>query len=290
MSSPRSLSLLRRVSLLAAVAALSASAAGAQSLTNNSLLTRPDTDAATVTPEPGESSSVVPAMDEPSSSDAATLASGVGTEVGGGAAAGQAESGWKGSLVRNFAFEAGGGFDAPVGNDTPYITWGGGVTVGAGYHFTKAISLLAEYQFLYNKLPGAFIAAVGTQGGNAHIWSLTLSPVVDLFPKKNNSIYLTGGGGFYRKLNNFTNPVQGEECTFYCGVVVINETVYHFSSNQLGGNAGIGFSHRLGGQYNDSNMKVFAEARYLFLNTPAITANNGLGTTELIPVSIGVRW
>jgi hypothetical protein len=37
------------------------------------------------------------------------------------------------------------------------------------------------------------------------------------------------------------------------------------------------------------NVRVFAEARYLFLNTPS-NATNGLGATELIPVTIGVRW
>ena len=39
----------------------------------------------------------------------------------------------------------------------------------------------------------------------------------------------------------------------------------------------------------ETNVRAFAEARYLFLNTPRITAINGLGTTELIPVTIGVR-
>jgi aspartyl/asparaginyl-tRNA synthetase len=37
-------------------------------------------------------------------------------------------------------------------------------------------------------------------------------------------------------------------------------------------------------------MKLFGEARYVYIHTPAITEANGLGTTELIPVTFGMRW
>jgi hypothetical protein len=44
-------------------------------------------------------------------------------------------------------------------------------------------------------------------------------------------------------------------------------------------------------------MKLFAEARYLDIDTPAVTSSpNGLSTTtvaastKLIPISLGVRW
>jgi aspartyl/asparaginyl-tRNA synthetase len=37
-------------------------------------------------------------------------------------------------------------------------------------------------------------------------------------------------------------------------------------------------------------MKLFAEARYTWINTPPITETNGLGRTELIPVTFGMRW
>jgi hypothetical protein len=55
----------------------------------------------------------------------------------------------------------------------------------------------------------------------------------------------------------------------------------------------MGFAYRPGG----GNMKLFAEARYLDVLTPAVTTQpNGLGTTtvgpntKLIPVTFGVRW
>lgn len=207
-------------------------------------------------------------------------------------------SGGSHGIFSNLAFEAGGGGNAPTSDSSPYITWGGNFTLGAGKHFSHGISLLAEYQFIDDKLPGALIAETGANGGNAHIWSLTLAPVIDLFPKKSNTVYVTGGGGFYRKVTNFTDPQQAEYCTYYyCGIGYQNVVVGHFSSNQGGWNIGAGYAHKMGGMYGDGKMQLFAEARYLDIDTPAVVSNpNGLGTTtvaagtKLVPVTFGVRF
>lgn len=181
-----------------------------------------------------------------------------------------------GYLGDHIALDLGAGFNAPIGNDIPYITWGGNFTVGGGVHLNKRATILAEYQFIGDKLPGGLIADAGTEGGHAHIWSFTLNPVIDLFPKRANSLYLTGGGGFYRKVTSFTEPGEYQ-----------NYVVGHFSSNQGGESFGLGITHKMRWE---TDTRVFFEARYMFLNTPPITATNGLGTTELLPVTIGVRW
>jgi hypothetical protein len=190
-------------------------------------------------------------------------------------------------MWNRLTFEGGGGFNAPIGNDQPFITWGGNVTLGGGMRFTKHISALAEYQFIDDKLPGGLIADAGAQGGHAHIWSLTLDPVIDLFPKRVNDVYVTGGGGFYRKVTSFTDPEEVEECYYFCVVGTEDVVVSHFSSNQGGANIGVGFTHRLGG---DEHLKAFAEVRYLWINTPPIGEQNGLGTTGLLPVTVGLRF
>ena len=213
-----------------------------------------------------------------------------------GAAAGQYGQGGGGGghhgMFHSLAFEAGGGFNAPVGNDTPYISWGGNFTLGAGFHFSKMFSTLLEYQFMDNKLPGAFISAessTGATAGDAHINAITGSPVIDLFPKKTNGIYLVGGFGFYHKSTNFG---AFECCDIYGDDVEV--TVGSFTSNQWGGNAGLGLYHHLGGDLygpdSAGTSEVFAEARYTFIHTPPVTQTNGLGTTELIPVTVGIRF
>jgi hypothetical protein len=213
---------------------------------------------------------------------------------GSGMGAAQEKHGWKRVASHGLALDLGAGFNAPIGNDTstggggPFITWGGNVTAGAGLHFSRRVSLLGEFQFIDDKLPGAFIgdfSAYGATNGNTHIISITADPVVDLFPKSTNGVYVTGGGGYYHKSTNF-NAV---ECCDYLGYGV-PVTINSFSSDQLGGNLGLGYTRRLGGVYGDGKMKLFAEARYLYIHTPPITETNGLGRTELIPVTLGVRW
>lgn len=222
-------------------------------------------------------------------------------------------SGEKHGLMHNrsWTFEVNGGFNAPIGNDTnepgvvtgeklPVITWGGNFGVGGGLRFNNRLSVLAEYQFIDDKLPGALITAVNTAvdggadditAGNTHINSITGSPVIDLTPKWTNGFYLVGGFGWYHKSTNF----QAAEEVFdpYYGYYAENVTVSSFTSNQWGGNGGLGFYHRLGGGMygNDtSQTQLFAEVRYLFIHTPPATQDNGLGTTELIPISLGVRF
>ena len=195
--------------------------------------------------------------------------------------------------MSHLAIEAGGGANAPTNESSPYITWGGNITVGAGYRFNPHISLMAEYQFIDDKLPGRIISETGADGGHAHIWSLTMAPVLYLFPKAKNDVYITGGGGFYRKVTSFTDPQESEYCDYYsCGIITENVVVGHYSSNQGGWNVGAGVTHRVG-----DKAKVFAEARYLDVLTPAVTTQpNGLGSTtvaadtKLIPVTFGVRW
>jgi hypothetical protein len=284
MSSPHWMSLLRRVLLLCGVAIVAVGPASAQSTSSSN------------------TSNTLSASESSSTSNQLVADSGLGdgealniaaAALGSGAGSGAAQEeggGWRHGRFSpsHLAFEAGAGFNAPIGNDTPFITWGGNFTVGAGMHLSNRIATLIEYQFIDDKLPGAFVAAGGGQNGDAHIWSFTVEPVVDLFPKRANSIYVTGGGGFYRKVTSFTVDVC---CDFYG--YLVPEVANHFSSNQGGLNAGLGISHRLGGVYGDGQTKLFAEARYLFVDTPRFNAFTGpvpVGTTELIPVSFGVRW
>ena len=217
-----------------------------------------------------------PEAANPSGSGGAGGQYGQGGESGGGGQRG---------LFHHMAFEAGGGFNGPVGNDTPFITWGANFTVGAGFHFSRVFSTLLEYQFIDDKLPGAFISAVGTQSGNAHFNSITGSPVIDLTPKWHNGVYLVGGFGYYHKSTNFTDYVC---CDLYG--YEVPENVLTITSNQWGGNGGLGIYHRMGGTYGDGTGQLFAEARYLYVHTPPISQNNGLGTTELIPVTVGIRF
>jgi hypothetical protein len=81
----------------------------------------------------------------------------------------------------------------------------------------------------------------------------------------------------------------GTVCDFYFGCFPQfgNQLINHFSSNQGGLNFGAGFTHGFG----NGRMKLFGEARYLWVNSPRSTATQvGSGTVSMIPVTFGVRF
>jgi len=207
--------------------------------------------------------------------------------------------GGNGGWGSKIAIEAGGGYDLSTGNSSNYVNSGWDLTIGGGLHFNRALAALIEYQFISDGLPSAVVTEAGSQTGNVHIWSLSFDPVFDLIPKSSNGVYVTGGGGFYRKVTNFQDAEPQQYCYyFYCGTGYANQTVGHFSSNQAGINVGGGFRHKFLGMYGDGRMEVFAEVRFVDVFTPAITGKspNGLGNTtigagtQLLPINFGLRF
>jgi peptidoglycan hydrolase-like protein with peptidoglycan-binding domain len=208
----------------------------------------------------------------------------------------------------HIAFEASAGFTIPVGNDTHYSqadinngilspseSTGYNFNVGGGWNFSKHLGALVEFSFHHMGMPGDYLNALETAngissgglGGNINTWSLTIDPIYYVPFSHKSGAYVTGGGGFYRKVTNFTEPV--ESCYYYC--ISQAETIDHFSSNQGGLNIGLGFYRKIFGE--DSNGKFFAEVRYVWVNSPKADSSNsyqGSGTEALIPVTFGVRF
>ena len=251
----------------------------------------------------------------------------IAPQYGGGYGGGRYHRYTDNSRLSHFAFEAGGGFTAPIGNDVnggfttifavPGSTtqnygtdsWGGNFLVGAGWNFSKRFALLGEYQYDTNKIPGRTLSefyaltdpvegfstsGILNIGGSVHTQSITAEPVFYYFnsDKHNYAGYIIGGGGYYHKSVNFTAPVEEE--SLY-GVFVTNQTFTSYSDNALGFNLGTGVSFKPFG--SDSRAKIFAEARYVFVNTPSestadLSNSNVLhtGTEELIPVTVGIRF
>jgi len=203
-------------------------------------------------------------------------------------------------LRSHLTYEVGGGFNAPTDDSSPYIGWGYNFTVGAGYRFDQHFSMNLEYQYIHSKLPDAIVAEAGATGGYDTLWSFTLDPMYEVNPKSSITFYGVGGGGFYRKVTNFTDPQQAVYCDYFgfCYGVTQDVVVGHFSSNQGGWNVGGGLEHRFAGWNGDGRMKLFAEARYTDVLSPAVVGltPNGLGITtvgadtKIIPVTVGLRW
>jgi hypothetical protein len=212
------------------------------------------------------------------------------------------------SRTSHIAVNLGAGFTVPIGNDTsfnqaaasdpngplsPSQGFGYHILAGGGWNFTKKVGVLIDYEFNRDSIPSDYLNTIGGSGsglgGNINTWGFSVDPIYYMPVGKKNGAYVTGGGGFYRKVTNFTSPVQ--ECDPYYGCFNVPVTVDHFSSNQAGANFGIGFYHKIFGE--DSNGKLFAQVRYLFVDSPGPSTSNhgqGSGTEELLPITFGIRF
>ena len=178
------------------------------------------------------------------------------------------------------AWEAGAGFTVPTQDSGQYLKPSYKFTFGAGRAFSKNFAILAEYTYDHFGIPDdQLIVALNTYNagvdeynttassadkastltslnGNAHTWSLTLEPVYSFNSRGKAGAYIIGGGGFYRKLTNFTTPVDGYCYDYYYGYYSCssNQTVMHFSNNAGGLNIGAGLTYKVSSY---SNLKLF---------------------------------
>jgi hypothetical protein len=187
-----------------------------------------------------------------------------------------------------FTFELGLGFNTPTDDNGKWNTTNWNLSVGAGYLFNPQAGVLLEYQYLDNGLTQPLLNVAYNAyatGGNSHTWGFSVDPIVYLLSKSKSNVYLTGGVGIYHKQTNFTGSDNYGYSTNY----------NQWSTYKLGLNGGLGITRQIG--WHDRT-KVFAEARYLWLNTSDnpdqlnnVYANlNALARTTTIPVTFGVRY
>jgi hypothetical protein len=182
-----------------------------------------------------------------------------------------------------FAFSVGTGFTTPVGATGRYTDVGWNVGAGAGYNFSPYVGALVDLDYNRMGINSSTLADFGAPGGGVHIFSATLDPIVHLMPKSHVDVYVTGGGGFYHRQQDFTAPtvaVAGSYGFFGYYPVAVPGTVILSSSsiNKPGVDIGMGFA--FGSKWHG---KFFAEAKYNRIIM-------GQFHTDYVPVTFGFRW
>jgi hypothetical protein len=182
--------------------------------------------------------------------------------------------------VSHFSFDIGGGFTQPVGNTGRYLNDGWNVQGGVGYNFSNYIGVMGQLDFNSMGMNGAALGTSGFPGGDIHVFSATVDPIVHLTPKSHFDLYAIGGGGLYHWYQQFSTPT-GVVSNSFAGSfpLVIPNVGDAYSVNKPGWNAGMGVA--LGTKWHG---KVFAEARYVH-----IFLNNG-ERGDYVPVTFGFRW
>jgi len=183
--------------------------------------------------------------------------------------------------VPPFTFNVGAGFVEPQRSFGRFTDVGWNVGGGAGFNFNPWLSALLDVNYNQMGINSNTLFNLGAPGGTVGIWSFTVDPVVHLTRKSRFDVYVTGGGGIYRRQDTLTTPAGGFSpfgfgYGYYGGFG--NAVLASYSVNKPGWDAGAGIN--LGSKWR---MKFYAEARYNRVYT-----NNGL--TDYIPVTFGVKF
>jgi len=186
-----------------------------------------------------------------------------------------------------FTFNVGGGFTEPVRDSGERLDRGFNINVGGGYNFAPAIGVIGEFGYNNLGVTSSILSAVGAPQGATRVYSLTLNPIVRFNPTGRFDFYAIGGGGYYRRTVEFTEPTTAIVTGFdpFFGVffpvaVPANTVLGSFTQNKGGWNVGAGFTIQVKG---DSNAKFFAESRYHHIYTTPVR-------TSILPVTFGFRW
>ena len=187
--------------------------------------------------------------------------------------------------VPRFSFDIGGGFTEPVGNTGRHLDAGWNLGGGAGFNFSQYVGAMVQVDYNRFGINGATLRSGGFPDGDVNVFSATLDPIIHLTPRGKFDIYLIGGGGLYRRTQEFTQPGLAAVTAFdpffgfYTAAVPTTQVLASYTVNKPGVNGGMGIA--LGSKWRG---KFFAEARY-----HRIFMNNYLHT-DYVPVTLGFRW
>jgi len=177
--------------------------------------------------------------------------------------------------VPPFSFAIGGGYTNSLGSAGRYLDNGWNLQAGGGYNFNSYLGAMLDFNYSSMGINSATLANIGAPGGNAHIMSFTVDPIVHLHRKGPVDFYLVGGGGIYHRYDDLTAPSVGF-APFY-GPIAEETVLASYSINKPGFDAGAGVT--LGTKWH---AKFYVEARYnrMLTSTP----------TDYIPITAGLRW
>jgi hypothetical protein len=150
-----------------------------------------------------------------------------------------------------------------------------GWTLSGGVGATnRYVGFMVEAMFVDFGLNRTTLYYAGVPRGSQKYWSLTAAPTFHVNQRGPVDFYLTAGGGLYSRITEYR--AGGGRGPFYWGDDLLGSD----TTCKPGVNGGAGFAFNV---VPDSNVKIFAEARYHHMFT------RGSGAS-FVPVTLGIRF
>ncbi len=192
---------------------------------------------------------------------------------------------------KNWNFNVGGGAATYSGATKQFVRGGGLIgAAGVARNYSKYFGLRADFQYDNLPLRNSALGPMGASapGANSHVYTLMVDPIINLPFTKEWSGYIVFGPSFYHrsgKLDSST-AIPGSPCNAFftwwgkcfASSLPVNGNFLHASQNEFGENFGGGVARRI-----RPNLEIYAEYRLAHGTSVHIT-------TDLRPITIGVRW
>jgi len=188
-----------------------------------------------------------------------------------------------------WTFNVGGGASLTNGTTNVFVRGGGGVgAAGIARNYSRFFGFRLDFQFDNLPLRNSALQLAQAPGASNHVYSLMLGPVVNIPVTKNWGGYILGGPGYFHrsgKLDSST-ALPGSSCnTFfdwwgrcYNGSLPVDGNFLSESQNEFGLFFGGGITRKI-----RPNIEIYGEFRDLH-------GKHSGTTTDLRPITIGVRW
>jgi hypothetical protein len=190
---------------------------------------------------------------------------------------------------RNFTFNVGGGGSLTNGETTKFVRGGGGIAAaGVARNYSKYFGFRLDFQFDNLPLRTSALEQAQALSATSHVYSFTLGPIINIPVTKVWGGYIVAGGGFFHrsgKLDSST-AIPGSACNpfftwwgnCFNSSLPLNKDFLSASQNEWGDDFGGGITRKI-----RPNIEIYGEFRYLHGTHSGIT-------TDLRPITVGVRW
>lgn len=189
----------------------------------------------------------------------------------------------------DWAFNVAVGANLTTG-DTKLLARSGGGTADAGVarNLNKYFGFRADFQWDNLPLHNTALELAQAPGATSHLYTIMINPIINLPVSKEWGGYLIFGPAYYHRSGRLdsSTALPGSTCNqffawwgrCYNAILPLNGDFLSESVNEFGEDFGGGVTH-----FIRPNMELYAEFRILH------GSHNNL-TTDLRPITVGVRW
>jgi opacity protein-like surface antigen len=188
-------------------------------------------------------------------------------------------------LLEHGTFFVGGGPSFPENRLGTYTKDGYNISVGGGVKANRIVEFLGEFDFIHLGVEKSVLRALSVPQGTTRVYALTANVKLNVIPAGPLHVYVIGGGGWYRRTVEFTQPTTALVTVFdpwwgyFANAVVPANQVFGSVTRDSGGfNAGGGISFAVG-----HGTRIYAESRWH-------RAYHSPTNTTIVPVTFGLRF